>query len=675
MIKIDFHIHTIPTSKDANFEFSLDKLEQYVLDKKLDAIAITNHNVFSKDNFNEITKRLNVKVFPGIEVDLEGGHILVIADPLEIDSFIEKSASIKEEFESKHDISIAYFKNIFSDVGHYLFIPHYDKKPKVPKQILSLLGSSIFCGEVGNPNKFIRQYKSEDEITPVIFSDFRPNDNITIFPNSQTYLDVTSIEFSTIKECLKDKKKVYLNNKRERSLFPILNDGTLASTGLNVIVGKRSTGKTYTIDHIFSSYSPQHIKYVRQFELIEKDSEKAEKEFNKSVSNKGAKFTDEYLTEFKNVVNSLEQIDLTSDEADCENYIASLKDYAIESDKLDSFAKVPLFKEQKYSIPPNEELPILIKATLALLESDKYKQLIENYVSRKQLIDLLCALNNEFISVEIERRKYQRTNLILDSVKKKLEVKSNATSVSTFDCLLYAKDKLTVDEFEKLVKAMKRKKIIRREEVGKFYIQAIRRPIESLDDLHSLFGQKGQFRELLKSYENPFSFFKNLRSLPQVKENDVYKGFFIIEYSILNENGYPVSGGQRAEFNLEQKLSDSDNCEMLLIDEPESSFDNIFLKKEIDSKIKELSQKMPVFISTHNNVVGASIKPDYILYTEMKMIDGAPVFKVYGGEAGAKELSASDGTKIKNYKLTMDCLEGGVDSYNERSDSYENIKD
>lgn len=675
MIKIDFHIHTIPTSKDANFEFSLDKLEQYVLDKKLDAIAITNHNVFSKDNFNEITQRLNVKVFPGIEVDLEGGHILVITDPLEIDSFIEKTASIKEEFESKHDISIEYFKNIFSDVGHYLFIPHYDKKPKVPKQILSLLGSSIFCGEVGNPNKFIRQYKSDDEITPVIFSDFRPNDNITIFSNSQTYLDVTSIEFSTIKECLKDKKKVYLNNKRERSLFPILNDGTLASTGLNVIVGKRSTGKTYTIDHIFSSYNPQHIKYVRQFELIEKDSEKAEKEFNKSVSNKGAKFTDEYLTEFKNVVNSLEQIDLTSDEADCENYIASLKDYAIESDKLDSFAKVPLFKEQKYSIPSNEELPILIKATLALLKSDKYKQLIENYVSRKKLIDLLCALNNEFISVEIERRKYQSTNLILDSVKKKLEVKSNATSVSTFDCLLYAKDKLIVDEFEKLVKAMKRKKIIRREEVGKFYIQAIRRPIESLDDLHSLFGQKGQFRELLKSYENPFSFFKNLRSLPQVKENDVYKGFFIIEYSILNENGYPVSGGQRAEFNLEQKLSDSDNCEMLLIDEPESSFDNIFLKKEIDSKIKELSQKMPVFISTHNNVVGASIKPDYILYTEMKMIDGTPVFKVYGGEAGAKELSASDGTKIKNYKLTMDCLEGGVDSYNERSDSYENIKD
>ena len=126
------------------------------------------------------------------------------------------------------------------------------------------------------------------------------------------------------------------------------------------------------------------------------------------------------------------------------------------------------------------------------------------------------------------------------------------------------------------------------------------------------------------------------------------------------------------ELNL---ISDSDNCEMLLIDEPESSFDNIFLKKEIDSKIKELSQKMPVFISTHNNVVGASIKPDYILYTEMKMIDGTPVFKVYGGEAGAKELSASDGTKIKNYKLTMDCLEGGVDSYNERSDSYENIKD
>ena len=30
---------------------------------------------------------------------------------------------------------------------------------------------------------------------------------------------------------------------------------------------------------------------------------------------------------------------------------------------------------------------------------------------------------------------------------------------------------------------------------------------------------------------------------------------------------------------------------------------------------------MPVIISTHNNTIGGSIKPDYILYTEKKIED------------------------------------------------------
>lgn len=98
MIKIDFHIHTIPTSSDVNFEFSLDTLEKYVIDKKINAIAITNHNIFSRENYNEVTKRLNIKVFPGIEIDLEGGHILVICDTLEIDSFTQKTSLIENQF-------------------------------------------------------------------------------------------------------------------------------------------------------------------------------------------------------------------------------------------------------------------------------------------------------------------------------------------------------------------------------------------------------------------------------------------------------------------------------------------------------------------------------------------------------------------------------------------------
>ena len=49
------------------------------------------------------------------------------------------------------------------------------------------------------------------------------------------------------------------------------------------------------------------------------------------------------------------------------------------------------------------------------------------------------------------------------------------------------------------------------------------------------------------------------------------------------------------------------NCQMelkttiLILDEPESSFDNIFLRDGVDSLLKDISKTIPVIIATHNN--------------------------------------------------------------------------
>lgn len=51
MKKIDLHIHTISTVSDHAFDFSMNALLQYVNTAKLDAIAITNHNIFDVEQF------------------------------------------------------------------------------------------------------------------------------------------------------------------------------------------------------------------------------------------------------------------------------------------------------------------------------------------------------------------------------------------------------------------------------------------------------------------------------------------------------------------------------------------------------------------------------------------------------------------------------------------------
>lgn len=115
----------------------------------------------------------------------------------------------------------------------------------------------------------------------------------------------------------------------------------------------------------------------------------------------------------------------------------------------------------------------------------------------------------------------------------------------------------------------------------------------------------------------------------------------------MNSFGHPVSGGERTEFNFLQRVKDAMQYDILIIDEPESSFDNVFLKNQVNTLIKDISQLMPVVVSTHNNTIGSSIKPDFLLYTEKIIENNTPIFRLYSGHPDEKELKTIDGLKIK----------------------------
>ena len=96
-----------------------------------------------------------------------------------------------------------------------------------------------------------------------------------------------------------------------------------------------------------------------------------------------------------------------------------------------------------------------------------------------------------------------------------------------------------------------------------------------------------------------------------------FSRFYVkIDFRILNKDGFDASGGERSEFFLLDEVEGANEHDMLLIDEPESSFDNNFLKEDVNAIIKEMSRKMPVVLVTHNSTVGALIKPDYLLCHE-----------------------------------------------------------
>ncbi len=146
------------------------------------------------------------------------------------------------------------------------------------------------------------------------------------------------------------------------------------------------------------------------------------------------------------------------------------------------------------------------------------------------------------------------------------------------------------------------------------------------------------------------------------------------EYTILNQYGAKISGGERAEFNLIDNIDGAAQSDMLLIDEPESSFDNIFLSSSVLKTIKNIAENTPVVLVTHNNSVGASIKPDYVIFTERTIVDNEPTYNRFSGKATDKVLLDSEGKEKSNYDVMIDYLEAGKNNYSERTTIYEMLK-
>jgi ABC-type polar amino acid transport system ATPase subunit len=671
MKKIDLHIHTISTISDSDFTFSLEKLKEYIQVQNIDGIAITNHNTFNLTQFQEIDEALDIKVFPGIEINLECGHLLLISDNNELDSFNDKCQQVEKKIVTAEDsISIDEMQGIFHDLSKYLLIPHYDKKPSLKQDKIDQLSSYINSGEVTSVKKFIYHSNKNESLVPVIFSDSRLTSDTFTLPSRQTYIDLQEITFSGVKSCLNDKNKVSLSSEYGNAFFQATGDGLEISTGLNIILGERSSGKTYTLDKICKEND--NVKYIKQFSLLQHDEQK----FNEQLATEESRVTENYLKNFKEVVDKVIDIDIDEYSRQLDGYITSLLKFASESERADIFSKTALFNESKYEISNRTSINKLIEATTLLLENEEYKTTINTYIQEENLKLLLIDLINKARDKQEVILKQQWLNDLIDSTKRALHTRSAQTNIEDIDLYQIALGHKKIDKFNEIVECLKTEKEIHRKDIGKFKIIAETKKYTGAQELLKKSGRKMRFSTAFQQYNIPYKFLQELKNIDELEATDYYKYFIDIQYKILNSLGYQVSGGERSEFNLLHEIKDAMKHDILLIDEPESSFDNQFLKSEVNKLIKELSKEIPIVLVTHNNTVGASIKPDYVIYTQRKINDNKVSYDLFSGYPSDKELKNSNGETINNYFVMMNSLEAGSEAYDKRRvDIYEILKD
>lgn len=678
MKRCDLHIHTLPSLSDRFFTYDKDVLIDYVEKTGLDVIAITNHNLFDYSQFHEIKDALpNTVVLPGIEVDLEKGHILVIAnnDDGALFDFNAKCEEVKNLITTPND-SITYdtFIRIFGDLGNYLLIPHYEKEPKLHKDVLEKLGRNFIAGEVSSVKKFIYMEKEGSEPTPVYFSDFRVEKGVSKdnYPVCHTFFEIDQVTVKTLKLCLMDKSKVSLTSEKSIKLFQVFPNGQMLSTGLNIMFGKRSTGKTHTLDAIASRFEGR-AKYIKQFELLNTNKNDSD-QFENDLKVRQENSAEDYLREFSTVVTDmLKTCSANEDEMKLQKYLDAVLSSAQQSDVNDVFSKSKLFNESDFKEKSLEDIDKLIKATMTLLETELYKPVINKYLPEISLKKLLKELIEVCRKDKVDNQFTKEVNNMIKLVKESLQLKSAAPRIPDIDLYQYFINKKKREVFAQVALAVKKNRSISTEKAGHFTISVAARPFTNATDLKSIGLKQVSLVNAFAKYSNPVQYLEELKEAG-VESDRIYKLFAAIDYKILNSSGLPVSGGERSEFNFLQKIKDAILCDILIIDEPESSFDNIFLKNEVNKFIKEMAENMPVVISTHNNTIGGSIKPDYILYTEKRLDAIGPHFNIYSGYPTAKTLKDVEGNEIENYEITLNSLEAGEAAYSERKEIYETLK-
>ncbi|MDD2582025.1 MAG: histidinol-phosphatase [Desulfuromonadaceae bacterium] len=672
MKKIDFHIHTVPTISDSHFIFSLEKFSEYVDSAELDAIAITNHDMFDLEQFNEIAARLGCVVFPGIEINLGKGHILLISENSNLEDFQLKTLAVSEKINAIGDsINVDELIDIFGDLNNYLLIPHYEKKPAVSKDTLIKIGRFISAGEVDSPKKFIRMTKDETEITPVIFSDVRISENMNKFPSRHTYIDCGDISLNSLKFSLRE-KKVALSRSDGNSLFQVFDDGQKISTGLNIVFGERSSGKTETLAQISNEF--ENVKYISQFSLVQRDDANYEKEFNADVARKKSTFADKHLNPLKTVLDDILSVDIEVNRRMVEDYLETLLKLAEETKKRDAFSNVALFNETQFEVSLDKGLSELIGSVRQLIENIEYREIVNKHVDVDALKALACELIELLWSKTYERNKKILANDVVRDVKGKLQLRTSATQIKDVDLYKVMIEHKKAIRFNKIVKLLQVEKIIFEENFQGFKVTCKQRAFTGAGEIKNVSGLKVAFSDAYREYASPYKYLDALKKNEALTPSEFYKYFSCIEYEILNKDGFKVSGGERSEFRLLQEIKDAQNYDFLLIDEPESSFDNLFLKSEVNQMLKEISKTMPVVVVTHNSTVGASINADYIIYTAKEIEGGRIVYRRYSGHPADNELFSIDGKKINNFQVTMNSLEAGEDAYLKRSGGYESIK-
>ena len=333
-MKIDFHCHTkaVKSGEKQTRNITAHKFKEAIKNAGVKMVAITNHNTFDRQQFDEFKKEIADEfiLLPGIELDVIGlngknGHVVLVYDDTDLDNFYSRiELLLRNSTPNTFTISIEDIVKFINEIN-CIVLAHYYKPDALDIESINYLKENIkdnyrFFYEPSNYrtlgiliNHNFRALKGTD-ITN--WDEYNKQDFANIKLDIDSYKQLLNFlkKDETVIESLLNKQTKYSIDiafkKDDKEIVDIYDD-------VNIFFGTKGTGKSVSLEKIeqyfksnskkISFYSPNNNQDKLDKKLNVSDDEK--KLINYERSNHSEKFLminnweDANVTQFIDYIN------------------------------------------------------------------------------------------------------------------------------------------------------------------------------------------------------------------------------------------------------------------------------------------------------------------------------------------------------------------------------------
>lgn len=364
----------------------------------------------------------------------------------------------------------------------------------------------------------------------------------------------------------------------------------------------------------------------------------------------------------------------TSFDSNLDKYLDNLKRYANDYVSSQTKSKVTLFSSSSFDLIDLGWIDTKlnqIKEVLASIQLWNYISDSEKY--KNSLVEFYNIIRERYRAQYLDKEIKKTVNSTIDSIKVYVQSITGQKILTEIDFFEFIREIILKEAINTWVHNIEFS-VIDEQSIWGYKIITTIKQFDHAKELQESLGVASNVKvsDALKKYQlgDIVEYLNILKKKDLLDTRIISQALIKRDTKLLTEEGNYASGGQAVALALTLSLDEATKKDIILVDEPEASLDNAFIKDKLIPKLQELSKYKTVFVVTHNSTLGSLLHPDYLIVAKK---DSEGHHKLFSGDYSSKQLSDAAGETYDSFEDFIDAMEAGVDTFNEKKESYNEL--